>query len=106
MPSELTLPGYDQLVQVGEGGLGRVYRATRISTGGTVAIKELRDVSEASPVWHRALREVEAMLRLKGHPNVVSVEEILPGPNGPCRLVAQTPAAPMFWIGVDAPLEV
>lgn len=25
-------------------------------------------------------------------------------PNGPCRLVAQTPAAPMFWIGVDAPL--
>lgn len=26
-------------------------------------------------------------------------------PNGPCRLVAQTPAAPMFWIGVDAPLE-
>lgn len=84
VPSELTLPGYDQLVQVGEGGLGRVYRATRISTGGTVAIKELRDVSEASPVWHRALREVEAMLRLKGHPNVVSVEEILPGPNGPC----------------------
>ncbi|MGB8862421.1 MAG: serine/threonine-protein kinase [Ilumatobacteraceae bacterium] len=80
----LTLPGYDHLVQVGEGGLGRVYRATRVSTGGTVAIKELRDVTEASPAWHRALREVEAMLRLKGHPNVVSVEEILPGPFGPC----------------------
>ena len=78
------LHGYDQVVQVGEGGLGRVYRARRISTGGTVAIKELRDVTEASPAWHRAMREVEAMLRLKGHPNVVSVEEVVPGPNGPC----------------------
>lgn len=27
-------------------------------------------------------------------------------PSGPCRLVAQAAAAPMFWIGVDAPLEV
>lgn len=27
-------------------------------------------------------------------------------PSGPCRLVAETYAAPMFWIGVDAALEV
>ena len=38
--------GYDEVELIGEGGLGRVYRARRVSTGGVVAIKELRDVSE------------------------------------------------------------
>jgi serine/threonine protein kinase len=78
------LPGYQHLELIGEGGLGRVYRATRTSTGGPVAIKELRDVASASPAWHRARRELEAMLRLKGHAGVTSVEEILDGPDGPC----------------------
>jgi len=72
---------------IGEGGLGRVYRAVRISTGGVVAIKELREVPSASPAWHRAKRELDAMLRLKGHPYVVSVEEIIDGPKGPCLVM-------------------
>ena len=76
--------GYREIEIVGQGGLGRVYRAIRESTGGVVAIKELREVASASPVWHRARREIEAMLRLKGHPFVVSVEELLDGPHGPC----------------------
>jgi len=80
----LELSGYTNLVLIGEGGLGRVYRGVRISTGGVVAIKELHDVAAASPVWHRAVREVEAMLRLKSHPYVVSVEEIVAGTTGPC----------------------
>lgn len=78
------LVGYRDVELVGEGGLGRVYRAVRESTGGVVAIKELRDVPSASPAWHRARRELDAMLRLKGHPYVVSVEEIFDGPSGPC----------------------
>lgn len=69
---------------IGEGGLGRVFRATRVSTGGPVAIKELREVASASPAWTRAQRELDVMLRLKGHPGVTSVEEIIDGPNGPC----------------------
>lgn len=77
-------PGYRDPQVAGEGGLGRVYRAVRISTGGVVAIKELREVPSASPAWHRAQRELDAMLRLKGHPFVVSVEEIFYGPQGPC----------------------
>lgn len=76
--------GYRDVQLAGEGGLGRVYRAVRESTGGVVAIKELRDVPSASPAWHRARRELDAMLRLKGHPYVVSVEEIFDGPEGPC----------------------
>ena len=85
------LVGYDDVELIGEGGLGKVYRARRVSTGGLVAIKELRDVEEASPAWHRARRELEAMLRLKGHPNVVSVEEVAQGPNGPCLVMEYAP---------------
>ena len=96
MSSTITLPGYDQLVLVGEGGLGRVYRAVRLSTGGVVAIKELRDIAEASPAWRRAVREVEAMLRLKGHPCVVSVEEIVQGPNGPCIVMEYMAGGSLF----------
>lgn len=80
----LELGGYTDLVLIGEGGLGRVYRGVRTSTGGVVAIKELHDVAAASPAWHRAAREVDAMLRLKSHPYVVSVEEIVEGASGPC----------------------
>ena len=76
--------GYRDEELVGEGGLGRLYRAVRVSTGGVVAIKELPDIASASPAWHRARRELEALLRLKGHPYVVSVEEIIDGPSGPC----------------------
>jgi eukaryotic-like serine/threonine-protein kinase len=88
--------GYRDEALVGEGGLGRVYRAVRISTGGNVAIKELRDVAEGSPAWHRARRELEALLRLKGHPYVVSVEEIIEGPNGPCLVMEYLPGGSLF----------
>lgn len=87
MSDPFQLPGYDQIELVGEGGLGRVYRAVRISTGGLVAIKELRSIDETSKAWQRANREVEAMLRLKGHPYVVSVEEVTAGPAGPCLVM-------------------
>lgn len=83
----IVFDGYDDAELIGEGGLGRVYRATRASTGGTVAIKSLRDVKDSSPAWHRANRELEAMLRVKGHPYVVTVEEIFRGPEGPCLVM-------------------
>jgi serine/threonine protein kinase len=87
----LELDGYDHLVLVGQGGLGKVYRATRRSTGGPVAIKQLGDVEAASPAWHRARRELDAMLRLKGHPFVVAVEEIVEAPDGPCIVMEYLP---------------
>ncbi|HAM23806.1 MAG TPA: hypothetical protein DCQ04_16385, partial [Actinobacteria bacterium] len=84
-------PGYRDAVQIGEGGLGKVFRAVRESTGGVVAIKELRDVGVGSPVWHRARRELEVLLRLRGHPNVIYVEEIIEGPIGPCLVMEFAP---------------
>lgn len=92
----ILLAGYRDVELVGEGGLGRVYRAVRESTGGVVAVKELRDIAQASPAWHRARREVDAMLRLKGHPYVVSVEEIVQGPNGPCLVMEFVPGGSLM----------
>lgn len=57
----VTFAGYRDAVQVGAGGLGNLYRAVRESTGGDVAIKELREVGSGSPTLHRARRELEAL---------------------------------------------
>lgn len=75
--------GFSDVEFIDEGGLGRVYRAVRTSTSGVVALKEIKVLVDGSPAWRRAKREVEALVRLKGHPHVVSVEEVLEGPNGP-----------------------
>lgn len=73
----LHLDGYTDLEQIGQGGLGDVYRATSTSTNRRVAIKVLRDVSDESVAWHRARRELTALVSLGGHAHVVQVVEVL-----------------------------
>jgi hypothetical protein len=85
------IEGYSDLVQIGEGGLGRVFVATRLSTGTQAAIKQLADVSDESVVWRRVQRELAALARLKGHPNVVQVEEVLASPQGPLLVMEFAP---------------
>jgi len=81
------LSGYRNVEPVGKGGVASLFRAVRESTGGVVAIKQLRELGVGSPVMHRAKRELDALLSLKGHPYVVSVEEIIDGPDGPCLVM-------------------
>ena len=71
------LDGYTDLERIGHGGLGDVYRATRTSTGGTVAIKLLRDVSDESVAWNRTRRELTALVSLGGHAHVIQLIEVL-----------------------------
>jgi hypothetical protein len=71
------LPGFSGFEGLGAGGLGDVYVATRDSTGARVAIKVLRDWSDSSVAWVRTRRELQALVQLQGHPNVVHVEEVL-----------------------------
>ena len=92
----MLLAGYRDVELVGEGGLGRVYRAVRVSTGGVVAIKELRAINAGSPAWHRARRELDALLRLKGHSHVINVEEVIDGPDGPCLIMEFAPNGSLF----------
>ena len=83
--------GFHNVRLIGEGGLGTVYSAERDSTAGTVAIKQLADIRSGSAMHDRARRELDALLRLKGHPYVVSVEEIIDGPSGPCLVMEFAP---------------
>ncbi|MEQ1701454.1 MAG: serine/threonine-protein kinase, partial [Ilumatobacteraceae bacterium] len=74
--------GYRELVRVGAGGLGDVYRAVRVSTGGDVAIKVVREVGDREATDRRVRRELNALLKLKGHPNVIQIEEVVDLPTG------------------------
>lgn len=79
----ITVEGFDLIESIGQGGLGDVYLATRQSTGGKVALKWLRDVDDQEAVWRRTQRELAALLDLKGHPNVIHVEEVVTTAHGP-----------------------
>lgn len=59
--------------RLGQGGMGAVYRARRVSIGDTVAIKVLhREYSKEAGIVERFHREAQATARLK-HPNAVTV---------------------------------
>lgn len=83
MIASLAVDGYSDVVAIGQGGLGDVYRARRISTGGLVAFKVLRSDGDVSTVRRRVEREVAALVQLKGHPYVVQIEEMISSSYGP-----------------------
>ena len=74
MPSSLIAGRYELQGQLGEGGMGVVWRALDIKTGGSVAIKLMKDMSDPVAVdlftkeW-RALAEIS-------HPNIVEVRDV------------------------------
>lgn len=72
-----TVEGYTDLVPIGAGGIGDVYRAVCSATGATVAVKLLRDITDHSVAWHRTRRELHALRALDGHPHVIQVVDVL-----------------------------
>src|SRR5437763_13358011 len=60
--------------QIGAGGMGDVYQAVDLETGGTVALKQLRpSAAENDPgLIERFEREADALRQLN-HPNIVEV---------------------------------
>jgi serine/threonine protein kinase len=71
--SELYLGAYLLIEKVGEGGMGKVYRARRLSDNRPIALKIIRPILLANPVIRKRYdREVASALTLK-HPNIVEV---------------------------------
>ena len=71
--AELHLGPYVFVDRIGEGGMGKVYRARRSKDGTSVALKIVRPILLANPVIRKRYeREVKTALTLK-HPNIVEV---------------------------------
>ena len=85
--SEPAIAGYHSFVRIGRGGLGDVYRAIETVSGGTVAVKVLRDVSDSSLAWHRTRRELTALMALSGHPHVIGPIELIDHTDGPALVM-------------------
>ncbi|MFE5790393.1 protein kinase domain-containing protein [Rhodococcus erythropolis] len=72
---ELILSGFEDVVEIGRGGFGTVYRCLQTELNRTAAVKVLTaELNEENRA--RFLREQRAMGTLCGHPNIVNVLQI------------------------------
>jgi hypothetical protein len=67
------VPGIDDLVEIGSGGAGVVYRGVQVALDRVVAVKVVRAAGTAEEALRRWRREVTAMARLSSQPNIVAV---------------------------------
>ncbi|WP_169726759.1 protein kinase domain-containing protein, partial [Mycobacterium szulgai] len=72
--SELAAAGFSEAVQVGQGGLGVVYRCVQQALARVVAVKIL--TAQFADDRARFVREQQAMARLTSHPNIVTVLQV------------------------------
>jgi len=71
-----TIPGYDILQRLGEGGMGIVYKARHLGLKRLVALKMIRGGSQARADHLSRFRlEAEAVARLR-HPNILQIYDI------------------------------
>lgn len=84
---ELAAAGIEDAEEIGRGGFGIVYRGTQPSLDRTVAVKVL--TGELEEDRQRFFREQQAMGRLGGHPNIVSVLHVGETESGRLYLVMQ-----------------
>lgn len=105
LAAELAAAGFEDAVEVGRGGFGAVYRCAQKALDRTVAVKVLTaELDKENRA--RFLREQQAMGRLTGQPNIVTVLEVGVTDSGRPYLV--TPYYPMgsldAWIRQHGPL--
>src|SRR5262249_27392424 len=83
LPGALSVPGYDLLGVLGQGGMGVVYRARQVGLGRGVALKMLAAGAHAPP---EALARVRTEAGGGGRPrppNIVQIYEVGQAPVGP-----------------------
>ncbi|BBM83782.1 serine/threonine-protein kinase [Candidatus Uabimicrobium amorphum] len=66
---------YQVLEEIGQGGMGRVYRVKDVEKNRTLALKILTNLQDQQNNYKRFMREAKLMLKLR-HPNIVSVYDI------------------------------
>ncbi|MCE9529898.1 MAG: serine/threonine-protein kinase, partial [Planctomycetes bacterium] len=73
--SKQTYPGYEIISILGEGGMGRVYKARQIALNRTVALKVIRQSSGAIDILARFKLEGEALAGIQ-HANIVQIFQV------------------------------
>jgi tetratricopeptide (TPR) repeat protein/tRNA A-37 threonylcarbamoyl transferase component Bud32 len=69
------VPGYRIVAELGEGGMGIVYKAQHLRLKRLVALKMIRPARASRKLRERFHREAEAVARLQ-HPNIVQIHEV------------------------------
>jgi len=87
-PTDFAINGFEILEPLGRGGFATVYRATQLSLNRPVAVKVLHERLWGD-VRRRFEREVGAILRLSGHPNVLTVYDRGELPDGRPYLIME-----------------
>jgi serine/threonine protein kinase len=67
------VPGLRDLVRIGRGGFGTVFRARDERYDRAVAVKVIHELGVSDDVIARFTRECKALGRLSGHPNIVAL---------------------------------
>ena len=75
IPAELRSAGFDDVLEVGQGGFGVVYRCAQPSLDRAVAVKVLTSDLDPDNV-ERFVREQRAMGKLSDHPHIVTILQV------------------------------
>ena len=92
-----TIPGVSNLVLVGAGGMGAVFRGVDVETGALRAIKLLRVLPGAPSPARRFRREFNAISRLR-HPGIVAVYRYGVGEDGEYIVMEWVPGGDLWKV--------
>lgn len=87
--SELGESSYELVALIGEGGMGRVYRAVHRPSGRIVAVKMLRSEARDDPGRRRLLLDEATAAARLAHPNIVALLDVGRDPHGSPYLVME-----------------
>ena len=104
MPAKLVAGRYELRELLGEGGMGVVYRAIDTRTGGLVAIKTMRDISD--PRTLEMFKQEWGVLARLSHPNIVDIRDVdeieEEGIRKPCFIMPLLPGVTLAQLIKDA----
>jgi tetratricopeptide (TPR) repeat protein len=87
--SEVTESSYELVTLIGEGGMGRVYRAVHRPSGRVVAVKMLRSEARDDVGRRRLLLDEATAAARLAHPNIVALLDVGRDPHGSPYLVME-----------------
>ncbi len=83
LPAAKPMERYAMVKTIGRGAFGTVMAARDTATGALVAVKRIRNALEDQEQCKLLLRELKLLRHVRGHENIISIQDIFVGPAGP-----------------------